>query len=139
MVGETTCPHLIASWEMSSGEWWLVPAIGFDRLAEIAVADHDDAMVATAFGDLADLAETVEEERQGMGGTGLLEALIGEASVSQIEDVFWDDENGMGSDTGTDFFAADPAAALAALRRLVDRLAACQERLNVATAAERSP
>jgi hypothetical protein len=60
----------------------------------------------------------------------VLEALIRRTGLTSIEDVFWDDENGMSSDTGTDYFAADAGVAIGALRDRVDRLVAGQECLN---------
>ena len=61
-------------------------------------------------------------------GTSLLDALIQVAGLTSVVDVVWDDENGIGSDTGTDSFAADPVEACAGLRARVDRLLAGQVR-----------
>jgi hypothetical protein len=135
-LGEQRCPHLIASWDASAGEWWDEPNVGLDQLEEIAIAGHDGAAVRVAFGKLARLAETIEEAQQAGVGTSLLDALTQAAGLTTVVDVFWDDANGMGSDTGTDYFAADPVEACAALRALVDRLLAGQDRLAAASEEE---
>jgi len=135
-LGQTTCSHLIASWCDSSGEWQMMPVhdedIGFDRLNEIAVVDRDEDDVRAAFGSLADLAMTIKEEQANGQATGVLEALIHEVGPSAIVDVWWDDEDGMGSDTGTDYFAGDPDGVRAALRTGVGQLVAVQELLDAA-------
>ncbi|MCC6176696.1 MAG: hypothetical protein IT305_15410 [Chloroflexi bacterium] len=138
-LGQTTCSHLIASWCDSSGEWQMMPVrdedIGFDRLNEIAVVDRDEAAVRAAFGDLIDLARVVEDSLTNRHPTGALDALIESAGLASIEDIWWDDQNGMGSDTGDDYFAAD-SAALTVLHWLIDQLVTCQKLLNAAVEGE---
>jgi hypothetical protein len=129
-LGEERCPHLIASWDASAGEWWDVSSVGLDQLEEIAIDGHDDAAVRAAFGKLTDLAETIEESQQAGVVASLLDALIRAAGLMSVMDVSWDNANGMCSDTGADYFAADPDGARAALGDLVDRLVAGQERLD---------
>jgi hypothetical protein len=141
-LGETRCPHLIASWCESSGEWQVLPVadkdVGFERLAQVAVHDRDGGAARTAFGDFIGLA-TLEEELASQRPTGALDALIKQARLSAIIDVWWDDENGMSSDTGTDYFAPVPGSVVAALHALIDRLAARQERLSGVARPQRAP
>lgn len=134
-LGDTRCQHLIASWCDSSGEWQMMPVsdedIGFERLTQIAVSDYAVHAVQAVFGDLADLAALVEAE-QATPSPGVLDTMIEHARLSAVVDVWWDDENGMGSDTGHDYFAPDTTSVGQSLRTLIDRLVDCQERLDVA-------
>jgi hypothetical protein len=137
-LGTTTCGHLIASWNASSGAWSDVaireddalagPAVSVYALEQVDTEDPADSAVAAAFGDLADLATTIQEERRASNGAAVMDTLLAAADLVSVVDVFWDDQNGMGSDTGTDYFTDDPAVR-SALAALVERLSACQEQL----------